>query len=73
MRYMRRSFRLRGAALESWRRYGFATTGHDDPSFTSTEIIDIGAVPTGILDASGELIYRAPEAVGFEIPQKGKA
>ena len=65
MRPWRRVLRQAGAISRAIR----ASDSHDGYSYTANEIIDIGVVPTGILDASGELIYRERDAVGFEIPE----
>ena len=64
MRPWRRVLRQAGAISRAIRASDF----HDEYSYTANEVIDIGAVPTGILDASGELICRERDAVGFEIP-----
>lgn len=43
-----------------------------DPSMIAQEIIDIGPVQTGLLDATGELLYRERGRLGFEIPKGRK-
>ena len=72
---------LRFAAIESAKRNAAARLtpqfsaaallcgDPDDPSATASEIIDIGPVETGLLDANGDILYRVRETVGFAVPR----